>query len=234
MVAVACDPSSEPRHPARERSGPRRARPPPRPPSASYEALDGRAHYYAVVRLEPFEDHFTATFHHIEGAYCTLTASAARGVTLEGCGFPSSVPREDRVPEARRGLLPALRDAVFREEPDATSLRFRYDGTYRSVYLEEEVPCAGKHGNGYNRVELRYDERLLTILERKYLQGSLCGAAPFYWASPEPKWLQYTSPRTLLSIDAAAEPLPPALLDSLRAVLASPEGDHSVPPALPP
>lgn len=229
-LVVACETSNQP--PARPARAPRPA-PVARPASPSYQTLDGHAHYYAVVRLEAFEDHFTATFHHFEGAYCTLTASAPKGVVLEGCGFPATVAREDRVPAARQGLLPELRAAVLTDEPDAKSLHFRHDGAYRSVYLEEEVPCAGKHGQGYNIVELRYDERLEKVLESRYVAGSNCGAAPFYWASPEPKWLQYTSSRALLAVESATQPFPPELDASLRAVLASPDRDHSTPPALP-
>ena len=203
----------------------RRPRPAPQPPSPTYQTLDGRVHHYAVTRVEDFEDHYIATFLHHEGTYCVLSASAAQGVRNRGCGFPASLMKEDRVPRDKEALLPALRAAVLEEEPDATALRVRHEGAYRIVLLEEEVPCQGKHGNGYNIIELRYDAQLTRVLEKRHIQGSLCGAATFYWASPAPRWLAFTSPRTLLGPETSSAPLPPELAAALAAELASPPSE---------
>jgi hypothetical protein len=227
-ISLACGPSA----PARSAARPPRPREAPRPPSPSYQTLDGRLHYYAVVRVEDFEDHFTATFHDVEGAYCHVSVSTARGVQLRGCGYPATIMQRDEVPRDRERLLPALREAVLAEETRARSLRFRYEGSYRVVVLEEEVPCEGKHGNGYYQVELRYDADLKVIQERRFLIGSTCGAAPFYWASPEPRWLPFTSTRTQLAPGSSAimGPLPADLTTALQAVLATPNEDHGTPP----
>lgn len=227
-VSLACGPSA----PARSAARPPRVREAPRPPSPSYQTLDGHLHYYAVVRVEDFEDHFTATFHDVEGAYCHVSVSTARGVQLRGCGYPATIMQHDEVPRDRERLLPALRAAVLDEETRARALHFRYEGSYRAVYLEEEVPCEGKHGNGYYQAELRYDADLKVVAEQRFLIGSTCGAAPFYWASPEPRWLPFTSTRTLLAPGdrGVVGPLPPELAAALQEVLSTPKDDHTRPP----
>ncbi len=185
-----------------------------------------------MVRVEDFEDHFTATFHDVEGAYCRVAFSDANGVQVRGCGFPATLLERDDVPRERQHLLPALRAGVRAEQTRARALRFRYDGSYRVVVLEEEVPCDGKHGSGYYQVELRFDAALKVVKEQRFLMGSACGAAPFYWASPEPRWLRFTSPRALLAPDKSVMmgPLPPELGAALQAVLATPNEDHGTPP----
>ncbi len=184
------------------------------------------------MRVEDFEDHYFATFLDAEGAYCHVSAPIAGGVRLRGCGYPATLMQRDEVPHDRERLLPALRQAVLAEETRARSLHFRYEGSYRVVHLEEEVPCDGKQGRGYYQVELRYDADLKVMQERQFLMGSACGAAPFYWASPEPQWLAFTSTRTLLAPGSAAVmgPLPPELAAAVQAVLGAPTGDHSRPP----
>ncbi|MCY0994483.1 hypothetical protein OV203_45590 [Nannocystis sp. ILAH1] len=222
LALSSCAPAA--RGPEAPRSEPQAAvRPPPAPrppPSPTYEALDGRFHHYAVTRIEALEDHFVATFHDSEGATCDLSASDALGVRVRGCGFPATLMDGDQVPADRQRLLPALRAAVLAEAPRATLLRVRYEGTYRVVHLEEEVPCDGEHGRGYNRVELRYDATLSALREVRYLGGSACGAARFYWASPDPVWLSFTSTRPLLSPAEVKSALPPDLTAALQAVLA--------------
>jgi hypothetical protein len=204
----------------------------PEPPSPTYQTLDGRFHYYAVTRLEEIADHFFVTFHDAEGAYCTVARAPGRPVVVEGCGFPATGMPADAVPDDRAFLLPSIRDAVRRQEPRAANIRVRFEGAYRSVHLEEEMPCNGAHGQGYNQVELRFDERLEKLHEVRYLQGSGCGAAPFYWASPSPRWLSFTSTRTLLGLTDAHAPLPADLARSLAELLANP-GAGTLPPAVP-
>ena len=205
---------------------------PAQPPSATYQALDGRFHYYAVTRLDEVADHFFVTFHDSEGAYCTVSRRPGMAVVVEGCGFPATKMMTDAIPDDRAFLLPLIQDAVRQQEPGAKDIRVRFEGAYRSIHLEEEVPCEGAHGQGYNSVELRYDERLERLLEVRYRQGSHCGAAPFYWASPEPRWLHFTSTRTLLDTATAKAPLPADLSASLAELFANPAA-HARPPAVP-
>ena len=221
VVVLGCEPPPPPVTRALPRAQ--------RPPSPSYQTLDGRFHYYAVTRLDSIADHFTATFLRVEGAYCTASRRPGREVEVEGCGFPASQMASDEVPADRAFLLPSLRAAVLDRERGATNLHFRFEGAYRSVILEEEVPCEGKHGQGYNSVELRYDAALETLLDIQFRSGSGCGAMPFYWASAEPRWLQFTSTRTLL--DPVKPLLDPALAASLLDLFAStaPDVGHSPP-----
>lgn len=225
LILAACA-SAPPPSPNYEH---RPARPvaPPEPRSASYDALDGALHYYAITRVEPFEEHYFATYHHVEGAYCELVASNA-GARVVGCGFPSSVTGRDVVPPDLEARLPSLRDALRTEEPEATSIGIAYEGTFRLVVLEEEVPCEGHHGHGYNQVELRFDAAFTHLVGQRYRHGSGCGAAPFYWASAHPRWLAFTSTKPLLAPDTKS--LPPDLFAAVVDVLTKPDEDHSVPP----
>lgn len=200
------------------------------PASPSYELLDGTQHYYAIVRVEPYRSHFVGTFLDIESAYCQLGGSSKYDVKVEGCAFPATRMAADELP----GLVdwgPMLRAALLREKRNATLIHFRYEGSYRRVDLEEEVPCAGRHGKGYNRIELWMDAELSQVLSVHYDAGSECGAKRFYWASSAPRWLAFTSDHTLLGVDRPSLALPPVLLDPMRDVLGHLERDHSVPPS---
>lgn len=151
---------------------------------------------------------------------------------VEGCGFPATGLAADAVSDDRAFLLPAIRDAVRRHEPGAANIRVRFEGAYRSVHLDEEMPCDGTHGRGYNHVELRFDERLEQLQAVRYCQGSACGAAPFYWASPSPRWLPFTSTTTLLDVANAHAPLPADLARSLAELFAN-RAAGTLPPAVP-
>lgn len=177
---------------------------------------DSRAHVAGMPRTST-----PVTFHDAEGAFCTVARAPGRPLVVEGCGFPATGLPDDTVPDDRAFLLRAIRDAVRRQEPRAANIRIHYQGTYRSVHLEEEVPCDGAHGHGYNHVELRFDERLEKLQAVRYLGGSACGAAPSCWASPSPRWLPSTSTSTLLDVANAHPPLPDELARSLADLLAN-------------
>lgn len=225
LLQTACEAAAPPATPSPSPSR-------PEPPSPTYQTLDGRFHYYAVTRLDEIADHFFVTFHEAEGAYCTVARAPGRPLVVEGCGFPATGLPADAVPDDRAFLLPAIRDAVRRQEPRAANIRVRFEGAYRSVHLEEEVPCDGAHGRGYNHVELRFDERLEKLHAVRYRQGSACGAAPFYWASPSPRWLPFTSTSTLLDVANAHAPLRADLAKSLAELFAN-RADGTRPPAVP-
>lgn len=63
--------------------------------------------------------------------------------------------------------------------------------------MEEEVPCDGERGRGYDRVELRHDATLSALREVRDLAGSTCGAARLYGASSDAAWRAFTSRRLL-------------------------------------
>jgi hypothetical protein len=142
--------------------------------------------------------------------------------------------RKDTIPADRERLLPALTSALLADKPKATSLHFRYEGTYREVSLEEAMPCAGVHGPGSNQVKLRYNADFTQRIASRSQGGSSCGAVPFYWASSSPKWLRFTSTRTLLAPDANGSiDVAPELLAALESMLANPDADCSNPPEVP-
>lgn len=199
-------------------------------PSPSYQTLDGHLHYYAITRIEPFADHYSSTFFRVEGAYCTLLRVPGQLPEIDGCGWPASLTEDDRVPPDREFLLPYLRAAVLAQEPGSSGVHVSFEGAYRRVFLEEEIPCDGKHGNGYSRVELRYDAELRTIDKLQFREGSACGASPFYWASASPQWLSFTSLSEVLGMNASL-PLPHELELALQDRFAHPEEGANPPRA---
>lgn len=204
-------------------------------PSPSYRQLEGARHFYAIVRAEPYRSHFSATFLHHEYAGCHLSADATGPVQVDSCAFPASRLREDALPSPYGEWAPRLRAALRREEPNAKDVHLRYEGTYRRVTLEEQVPCNGAHGRGFHRIELRMDKAGVNVLSAEHTDGSQCGALDFYWASANPQWIAFTSTQTLFEPGAGAPVVvPPALLGPLREVLEHPERDHSNPPSVPP
>lgn len=234
---ASCGPPSPPSHPIASPApepprAPASAPQPPKPTPAVYASLDGRVHYYAITLVRPLEHHFVATYLSVEGGYCDVVANQRNEVTVLGCGFPSGVAEDDHVGREYAALLPALRTAVLRAKPGAQRLHVRYEGTYRSVLLEEEVPCHGKHGQGYNQVELHFDAELRTLVAAEYHAGSNCGASPFYWVSENPRWVPFTSPTVLLapSGSAVAKVIPSPLFEAVTAALAAPAASLSVPP----
>ena len=231
MLQLACEAAAPPVTPSH---APSLSRPePPSPPSPTYQTLDGRFHYYAVTRLDEIADHFFVTFHDAEGAYCRVARAPGRPVVVEGCGFPATGLPADAVPDDRAFVLPAMRDALCRQEPGAANIRVRFDGAYRSVNREEEVPCDGAHGHGYNNVELRFDERLEKLQEVRYLRGARRAGRRRSTGRALPRGGCPSRPRGRCSTwRMRTRRLPPDLTGSFAELFAN-RADGTRPPAVP-
>lgn len=205
--AAACAPAPAPRPPDH------------RPASPRYRTLDPRLHHYAVTYVGPYEEHYTATTDDNQGIRCAFTYSSRWGRRLQRCETGSWSPAGGSVPSGREGLAREMSEEARQVTARDVPPHVTYDGTFRLVRLEEEIPCDGAHGRGASFVHLRYDEDLRQVQEHHEVGSTRCRApAPFSWGGPEPRWLPLTSATPLLD-GSDGHPLPPALTTALQQVL---------------